>query len=88
MRTDRHDLQTYPHLHIELLLLLRIFGLKVCKNQILPAYATCLVHYTSFIGPSFFLKKNLLVLKVQSIYINRLFTTVPDTSLYETSNLH
>ena len=35
----------------------------------------------------FFLKIYLLVLKVQNIYINFLFKTVPDTSLYETSNL-
>src|SRR5215510_9656886 len=34
-----------------------------------------------------FFKINLLLLKVQNIYINFLFKTVPDTSLYETSNL-
>src|SRR5215510_759233 len=34
-----------------------------------------------------FFKINLLLLKVQNIYINFLFKTVPDTNLYETSNL-
>src|SRR5215510_6073486 len=36
---------------------------------------------------NFCLKINLLLIKVQNIYINFLFKTVPDTSLYETSNL-